>query len=290
MAHILAVIGGSGIYSLPGISEVETLTIQTPFGPPSSSIVRGRLGDTTLLFLARHGDRHQFAPHQINYRANICALKLAGATHIVSLSAVGSMQERIHPGDVVIISDFIDTTRRRISTFFDEEVVAHIAMSPSVCPQLATAATQAGRIAGGKVHDRGTYICIDGPQFSTRAESLLYRSWGVDVIGMTGMPEAKLAREAEVPYCTIAFATDYDCWHESAEPVSVDVVLTTLKKNSELAPRIIQELVSLLPDPKASPAFSALKNSILTKCGSMEALASSKLNWLFDAQVRTRNE
>jgi len=284
MASVLAVIGGSGVYSLPGLTDIESLTVETPFGAPSSSITRGRLGATSLLFLARHGTRHEIAPHQINFRANICALKMAGATHLVSLSAVGSMRESIHPGDVVIVKDFIDFTRRRISTFFDEDVVAHVAMAPAVCPELATAATEAVRFAGGRVHDSATYICIEGPQFSTRAESLLYRSWGVDVIGMTGMPEAKLAREAELPYSMIAFATDYDCWHESEEAVSVDVVLSTLKKNSELAPKIIRALANLLPKPETSPAFGALKNAILTSTGGSDAPGWGKLNWLIDAK------
>jgi 5'-methylthioadenosine phosphorylase len=282
MTNVLAVIGGSGIYGFPGLTDVHTLDLQTPFGVPSSVIVRGRLGGSTILFLARHGDNHQIPPHQINYRANICALKLAGATHVISLSAVGSMRESIHPMDVVIVSDYVDLTRTRASTFFDSGAVAHVPMSPSNCPVLARAATNAAAAAGARVHEQGTYVCIEGPQFSTRAESFVYRSWGVDVIGMTAMPEAKLAREAELPYCTIAFVTDYDCWHETEAAVSVDVVLSTLKKNAELAPRIIQTLLGMLPDRTTSPAFGTLKHSIVTDLGRLDDAALSRIGWLLD--------
>lgn len=275
-------IGGSGIYGFPGLTDIETSNLQTPFGPPSSPIVRGRLGDATMLFLARHGDNHQIPPHQINYRANICALKLAGATHVVSLSAVGSMRENIHPSEVVVVSDYIDLTRTRSNSFFDTGIVAHVPMAPPNCPLLAKATVQAATIAGAQVHDGGTYVCIEGPQFSTRAESFVYRSWGVDVIGMTAMPEAKLAREAALPYCTIAFVTDYDCWHESEAAVSVDIVLSTLKRNAELAPKIIRTLIDMLPDPSKSEAFGVLKNSVLTDLSHLDDSIASRIRWLFD--------
>jgi 5'-methylthioadenosine phosphorylase len=280
MAHVLAIIGGSGIDSMPGLTGRESLDIVTPYGSPSSAVIRGYWGTETLLFLARHGDKHQIAPHRINYRANIAALKMAGATHVVSLSAVGSMRESIHPSDVVVVGDYVDLTRRRDTTFFDSGIVAHVSMTPPICPQLAESVMCAAQAVGANVHSRGTYVCIDGPQFSTRAESHLYRSWNVDVIGMTAMPEAKLAREAELPYATIGFVTDYDCWNESEASVSVEVVLTTLKRNAELAPKIVRALVSDLPSPAASPAFGALKSAIITDLGQCEPAAIARLDWL----------
>ena len=283
MAHVLAVIGGSGFYAIPGLSGLETVSIDTPYGTPSSAIQRGRSGDTTVLFLARHGEHHQIAPHAINYRANVCALKMAGATHIVSLSAVGSMRESIRPADVVVVSDFIDLTRRRISSFFEAGIVAHVAMAHPICPNLAKAVCRAAAVAGARVHSTGTYLCIEGPQFSTRAESNLYRSWNIDVIGMTAMPEAKLAREAELPYATVAFVTDYDCWNDTEEEVSVDVVVSTLKKNAELALRIVTELMANIPSAEASPALGALKNAIITDPLHRDSEHTDRLGWLLGA-------
>src|ERR1700733_5117973 len=244
----LAVLGGSGLYEIEGLAGVAELTIETPYGSPSDRIVKGTLGDTTLLFLPRHGRGHRIPPHAINYRANVAALKMCGATHLLTVSAVGSMKETIAPGDFVVVDQFIDLTKRRASTFFDEGLVAHVSLADPVCQELAGAlALAAGRI-GVKLHDGGTYVCIEGPAFSTRAESRLYRSWGVSVIGMTAMPEAKLAREAELPYAVLALSTDYDCWHESEEDVTVEAVVQTLQKNVSFARRTIAELASRLPD------------------------------------------
>ena len=248
--HVLAVIGGSGLYEIDGLTDVEKLQIDTPFGPPSDAIVRGRLGTTRLLFLPRHGQGHRIAPHEIPFRANLCALKMLGATHLVSISAVGSMKEEIAPGDVVIADQFIDLTKRRVSTFFEDGLVGHVGFADPVCDAMAGALAGAAERAGARVHRGGTYVCIEGPQFSSRAESLLYRSWGVSVIGMTAMPEAKLAREAELPYAVLALATDYDCWHESEEDVSVAAVLAVLTKNVAMARRAIAELANTLPDPQ----------------------------------------
>src|SRR5690349_16636886 len=208
--RVLGVIGGSGLYEMGGLTDIEEMDVETPFGAPTDRIVRGRLGDVELLFLPRHGRGHRHPPHLINYRANVCAMKRLGATHLVSLSAVGSMKETIEPGHVVVVDQYLDMTKRRTSTFFDEGIVAHVAFADPVCPALASAAAIAARRAGAVAHEGGTYVCIEGPQFSTRAESHLYRSFGVSVIGMTAMPEAKLAREAELPYATVAFATDFD--------------------------------------------------------------------------------
>ncbi len=279
-AHVLAVLGGSGLYEMAGLASVERVPVDTPFGAPSDAIVRGRLGDTTLLFLPRHGRDHVLPPHLVNYRANICALKKLGATHVVSISAVGSMQEHIAPGHVVVVDQYIDLTKRRSSTFFDDGMVAHVALSEPVCPDLGRAAVEAARRAGGTVHQGGTYVCIEGPQFSTKAESLLYRSWNVAVIGMTAMPEAKLAREAELPYATIALATDYDCWHASEEPVSVEAVLAVLKQNVGLAQRIVAEIAMSLPDARNSPAHRALRNAIITSREHVGQQARDRLSWL----------
>jgi 5'-methylthioadenosine phosphorylase len=278
------VIGGSGIYDIPGLENVEEHQLHTPFGATSDSIRSGVLGETRLVFIPRHGRGHRIAPHRINARANICALKMLGAEQVVSLSAVGSMREEIHPGEVVIVDQYIDWTKSRTSTFFDEEVVAHVSFSHPVCAALAKAAAGAVRAAGGSVHEGGTYLCMEGPQFSTLAESLLYRSFGVSVIGMTAMPEAKLAREAELPYATLAFATDYDCWHESEEAVSVEAVLAVLRKNADLAKTAIAKLATMLPDPSSSPASHALDNAVLTREEAMSPRAQERLGWLLSSR------
>ncbi len=276
----LAVLGGSGLYDMHGLTGVEELTVDTPFGPPSDAIVRGRLGDTTLLFLPRHGRGHKVAPHEINYRANICAMKMSGATHLVSVSAVGSMKEEIAPGDLVVPDQFIDLTRKRTTTYFEDGIVGHVVFADPVCPLMAAALGAAARKAGGKVHQGGAYVVIDGPQFSTRAESRVYRSWGVSVIGMTAMPEAKLAREAELPYATLALSTDYDCWHESEEAVSVEAVMAVMKKNVVVAQRTLLELAQALPDPAKSPATGALRGAIMTAKDKISSGASKRLSWL----------
>jgi 5'-methylthioadenosine phosphorylase len=281
VAYVLGVVGGSGIYELNGLEDVETVEIDTPYGAPSSGIIRGRLGATGLLFLPRHGRHHHVPPHQINYRANVCALKKLGATHLVSLSAVGSMREDIVPGQVVVVDQYIDLTKRRTSTFFEDGVVGHVGLADPVCPGLAAALSRAAKSAGAVVHDGGTYVCIEGPQFSTRAESKLYRSWGVSVIGMTAMPEARLAREAELPYATLALATDYDCWHEVEEDVSVHNVLAVMRANADLAKRTVAELSALLPPPEASPAYHTAQAALLTATDHIPQAVRSRLSWLF---------
>ncbi len=280
MKNVLGVIGGSGIYAIPGIEIVGEERVETPFGAPSDVVVRGRLGELELLFLPRHGRGHRVPPHLINYRANIAAFKLLGATHVVSLSAVGAMKEQIAPGHVVVVDQYIDLTKRRPSTFFEDGIAAHVAMADPVCPLMAKAAVEAVRRAGGTVHDGGTYVCIEGPQFSSRAESHVYRSWGVSVIGMTAMPEAKLAREAELPYATLALVTDYDCWHESEESVTVAAVLAVLKKNSELAHRAVAELAKALPDAAESPARRALEHAVITPPDAIAENVRARLSFL----------
>jgi 5'-methylthioadenosine phosphorylase len=279
-SSVLAIIGGSGLYRIEGLEHVEEVHVDTPYGPPSDAIVRGALGDTTLLFLPRHGRGHRIAPHRINFRANVCAVKKLGATHLLSISAVGSMQESIAPGHTVIVDQFIDLTRRRESTFFDEGIVAHVGFADPVCAALSRAAGDAAERAQLRVHRGGTYVCIDGPQFSTRAESLLYRSWGVSVIGMTAMPEAKLAREAELPYALLALATDYDCWHATEEDVNVEAVLAVLSQNVAGAQRTIVELARALPSARESSASKALANAVVSAPSGVPAAARERLAWL----------
>ncbi len=279
-SRVLGVIGGSGMYEALNLERVTAHRVDTPFGAPSDAVAEGYLGATKVLFLPRHGRGHVHAPHRVNYRANVCALKRLGATQLLSLSAVGSMREDIAPGDVVVVDQYIDLTRCRPATFFEDGIAAHVGMADPVCPDLAAAASAAAKHAGGRVHEGGTYVCIDGPQFSTRAESLLYRSWGVSVIGMTAMPEAKLAREAELPYATIAFATDYDCWHEDKDAVSVETIVAVLRKNADLAMRIVVEVSKDLPDPSRSPASSALRHSIITPKSQVSPEVRARLTWL----------
>jgi 5'-methylthioadenosine phosphorylase len=265
MAMTLAIIGGSGLYELEGLRNVEELRVSTPFGSPSDSVIRGQLGEVTMLFLPRHGRGHRLPPHRINYRANIFALKELGAQQLVSVSAVGSLREDIAPGDMVLVDQFIDRTRQRASTFFDEAgVVAHVGFADPTDPALSLALKQSVEAVGGKVHFGGTYVCMEGPQFSTRAESQLYRNFGAHVIGMTNLPEAKLAREAELPYASLAMATDYDCWHQSEEVVTVEAVVAVLHKNVDLAKNTLRALVTRLPDPSQSPTARALENAIIT--------------------------
>jgi 5'-methylthioadenosine phosphorylase len=278
--YVLGVIGGSGLYRIEGLTDVVDVTQETPFGSPSDTIVRGRLGDVTLLFLPRHGRGHLIPPHRINSRANVWAMKQLGATHLVSVSAVGSMKEEIPPGDFVVVDQFIDLTKGRVSTFFDDGIVAHVGFADPVCPDLSAALAAAAGAAGVRVHRGGTYVCIEGPQFSTRAESLLYRSWGVSVIGMTAMPEARLAREAELPYALLALATDYDCWHGVEPSVDVAGVLAVLEKNVAAARAAVGHLARSLPDPSRSPAATALASAIITPAGKISAQARLRLGRL----------
>src|SRR5580704_3178790 len=278
--NVLAVIGGSGLYDIPGLTDVEEVRVETPFGPPSDAIVRGRLNDTTLLFLTRHGRGHRIPPHKIDSRANICALKKLGATHVLSISAVGSMKEAIAPGDFVVVDQFIDLTKGRTSTFFGDGLVGHVGFADPVCADLSAALGAAARRSGAKVHEGGTYVCIEGPQFSTRAESRLYRSWDVSVIGMTAMPEAKLAREAELPYALLALATDYDCWHQAEEAVTVEAVLKVLGENVAKARRAVGALAPALPDPARSRATGALAAALMTSRDQIKPETLSRLDWL----------
>ena len=242
-ATVLGIIGGSGIYDLPGLSAVHREEVSTPFGAPSDGFIFGKLGDEEVAFLARHGAGHRLLPSEIPYRANVYAMRALGVKRIVSISAVGSMVEEIAPGHLVLPTQFIDRTVARRNTFFGDGVAAHVAFADPVCPQLHEHLQRACLAAGATVHPLGTYLCMEGPQFSTRAESELYRSWSVQVIGMTALPEAKLAREAELCYATLALATDYDAWHPGHEAVTVAQVVETMRKNVATAKEVIRNAV-----------------------------------------------
>ncbi|MDQ3035433.1 MAG: S-methyl-5'-thioadenosine phosphorylase [Myxococcota bacterium] len=267
--RIVGVIGGSGLYDMEGLVERSEHRVTTSFGDPSDVVVSGTLttsgGATRFLFLPRHGRGHRIPPHRINYRANLLALKQLGAEQVISVSAVGSMQEDIHPGDVVLVDQFIDRTKSRPSTFFDDDgVVAHVEFADPIDAALQDALYRAAVESGARARKGGTYVCIEGPQFSTRAESDLYRSWGATVIGMTNLPEARLAREAELPYATIALATDYDCWRREEAAVTVDAVIAVMKRNVGTAQAILRKVAERIPDPAASPASRAMEHAVMT--------------------------
>lgn len=260
----IGVIGGSGLYEMEGLTQVKTVKVSTPFGRPSDEYLVGTLHGRRVAFLPRHGRGHRILPTDINYRANIYGMKKLGVERIISVSAVGSMKEEIKPGDIVIPDQFYDHTKHRRSTFFGNGVVAHVGMADPVCADLGGILSEAGVKVGATVHRGGAYLCMEGPQFSTRAESLTYRTWNVEVIGMTNATEAKLAREAELCYSTIALATDYDCWHHSEEAVTVEAVLAVMKHNIETSKAMISEAVRLLSGPRACACGEALRNAIMT--------------------------
>jgi 5'-methylthioadenosine phosphorylase len=260
----IGVIGGSGLYEMEGLEEVASVSVDTPFGSPSDALITGTLEGVPMVFLPRHGRGHRIAPSHLNARANIFAMKKLGVSRIVSVSAVGSMREEIRPGDIVVVDQFFDRTKGRPGSFFGDGIVTHVLFADPVCPVLSECLVEAGVAAGARIHKGGTYLVIDGPQFSTRAESRVYRQWGVDVIGMTNLPEARLAREAEICYATMALATDYDCWHETEEDVSVDAVLAVLRDNVARAQEILHAAVKRVPRNRDCPCPRALENAIIT--------------------------
>jgi 5'-methylthioadenosine phosphorylase len=262
---IVGVIGGSGLYQMEGLKKIREVEIKTPFGRPSEKFVRGVLEGTEFVFLPRHGKGHRWLPTEVNFRANIFAMKKLGVDRIISVSAVGSLREEIAPGDIVIPDQFIDRTTLRPSTFFGKGIVAHVSLADPFCRDLAEKLVTAATSEGGKVHTRGTYLCMEGPQFSTRAESHLYRSWGADVIGMTNLQEAKLAREAEICFGTLALATDYDCWNQAAGDVEIENVLAVLRQNVALAQRTIRRAATRLTDSRSCSCRSSLKDAIITE-------------------------
>lgn len=265
---VIGVIGGSGLYEIEGLTDVEEQQIETPFGHPSDCFVTGILDGIRMVFLPRHGRGHRLLPSEVNYRANIYGMKLLGVDRIISVSAVGSMKEDIVPGHIVIPDQFFDRTQgKRASTFFGDGVVGHVQFADPICPGMARRVHDAAVKVGATVHQGGTYICIEGPNFSTRAESNIYRSWGVDVIGMTNIPEARLAREAEICYATVALATDYDCWHDGHDDVSVEAVIAVIQQNVATARQIIRETVAGIAAGESAPVCGcgeALKFAVMT--------------------------
>ncbi len=260
----IGVIGGSGLYEMEGLTDVEEVKVKTPFGEPSDLIVIGTLEGRRVAFLPRHGRGHRIMPTELPSRANIYALKSLGVEHIIAVSACGSMKEEIHPLDMVIPDQIFDRTRGRINTFFGGGVVAHIPFDEPFCPDLSVLLYRAARNTGANVHKGATFVVIEGPAFSTKAESRIYRGWGVDIIGMTVLPEAKLAREAEVCYAVLANVTDYDVWHVSEEPVSVEMLIDNLRKNAEMAKKIIKKVVPHIPEARTCTCPIALKSAIIT--------------------------
>lgn len=260
----IGIIGGSGLYSMPGFEAQQEVAVETPWGSPSEVYVVGTLAGREVAFLARHGRGHRYSPSELNFRANIFGMKKLGVQRILSLSAVGSLKEEHKPGDFVVIDQFIDRTFARESTFFGEGLVAHVSFAHPVCEELAHAAYDACRSAGVTARRGGTYVCMEGPAFSTLAESKLYRSWGADVIGMTNLQEAKLAREAEICYTTVAMVTDYDCWHPDHDAVTVDQIIAVLTKNAENAARVVAGAVAALPRGVECKCHSALAAAIIT--------------------------
>lgn len=264
----IGIIGGSGLYEMDALVDRQEVRVDTPWGTPSDAYMTGRIADRPVAFLARHGRGHRIMPSNLNFRANIYGLKKLGVEYILSFSAVGSLREDLEPIHFVLPDQFFDRTRGRASTFFNDDLVAHITFSHPICSTLADVAEAACHAAGVTVHRGGTYCCMEGPAFSTLAESNLYRSWGLDVIGMTNLQEAKLAREAEMSYCTVAMVTDYDCWHPGHDAVTVETVIEYLTKNSANAQKVAIEAVKRIPDDP-SPYASALKNAIITNRSSI---------------------
>jgi 5'-methylthioadenosine phosphorylase len=274
----IGIIGGSGLYTMPGLSKVKEVRLKTPFGAPSDAYICGTLEGRKVAFLARHGRGHRILPSELNFRANIHGFKQLGAERIVSISAVGSLKEEHKPMDFVIPHQFFDRTRRRIDTFFGGGVVAHIAFADPVCGELAQVVEIASKKAGVNGKRGGTYLCMEGPQFSTKAESNVYRSLGMDVIGMTNLQEAKLAREAEICYVTAAMVTDYDCWHPHHDSVTVDQILAILAKNAENAAKVVRETVAAMPPERSCKCGSALAHAILTDRKLIPAATKKKLS------------
>jgi len=279
---VVGVIGGSGLYQIEGLQDLREVELATPFGAPSDAYVTGVLGGVRMVFLPRHGRGHRIGPSEINFRANIWGMKLLGVTRIVSVSAVGSMREDVKPGDFVVIDQFFDRTRHRPDTFFGQGCVAHVMFADPVCGEVRRALLAAGKELGMPVRDGGTYMNMEGPQFSTRAESRLYRSWGIDVIGMTNLQEAKLAREAEICYATIAMATDYDCWHATHEDVTVEAIIAVMQRNVSNVRKLIQSAVPRLAGARGCHCGRALASAIMTAPELIPAATRARLSLLID--------
>ena len=280
--NTLGIIGGTGLYDLPDLEQRKEVRLHTPFGDPSDVLITGRLGTVQMAFLARHGRDHQLAPHELPYRANIHAMKQLGMECVIGISAVGSMREKVSTGDLVLVDQFIDRTRGRTeeSTFFGNGCVAHANFADPIWEPLRILVLEAARSTGAKVHDGGTYLCMEGPLFSTRAESNLYRTWGVEVIGMTNLQEAKLAREAEIAYATVALVTDYDCWHQAHKDVNISAVLEVLRANADRARELVWAAARLLAEAEPITAAGCMRDSIVTATNAITPDARRRLELL----------
>jgi 5'-methylthioadenosine phosphorylase len=282
----IGIIGGSGLYTMPGLTGVHEEKVSTPFGDPSDALVLGTLENRKVAFLARHGRGHRLLPSELNFRANIYGMKALGVERIISVSAVGSLKEEHKPTDFVIPDQFIDRTFHRASTFFGEGIVAHVGFGDPTCPEVGCTIGQACKDTGVVGRAGGTYVCMEGPQFSTKAESNLYRSWGADVIGMTNLQEAKLAREAEICYATMAMVTDYDCWHTGHDEVTVEKIVRVLNTNAENAARVVKQAVALMPRQRKCKCGSALQFAILTDPAKIPLATRQKLSLLLDKYLK----
>ena len=276
----IGVIGGTGLYDIEGLTDIEEVNIDTPFGKPSDAIITGRLEGVGIAFLPRHGKGHRISPTEVPYRANIYALKSLGVEHIIAINSAGSFKQEIKPGDLLIPDQLIDRTRSRVNSFFSEGIVVHIPFAEPFCPVLSQIVLEAAREAGASVHQGGTYVVMEGPAFSTRAESRLYRSWGADIIGMTALHEAKLAREAEICYAIIVGVTDYDSWQERSQPITIDVILDVLHQNIDTIKKIIRLAVSRMPGKRSCGCATALEAAIVTVPKLIPSEQKKKLNLL----------
>jgi 5'-methylthioadenosine phosphorylase len=284
----IGIIGGSGLYSMKGLTDVHEVQLETPFGAPSDPYVLGTLAGRKVAFLARHGRGHRILPTELNFRANIHGFKQLGVERILSVSAVGSLKQEHKPTDFVIPDQFYDRTKQRISTFFGEGIVAHIAFADPICPELAAVAAQAGAASGVVTKRGGTYVCMEGPQFSTKAESNAYRAMGFDLVGMTNLQEAKLAREAEICYVTIAMVTDYDCWHPNHDSVTVDQIIAVLNRNAENAANVVREAVAALPAHRGCKCGEALATAIMTAPEAIPPATRAKLDLLVGKYLNSK--
>jgi 5'-methylthioadenosine phosphorylase len=284
----IGIIGGSGLYSMPGLTDIQEVTQTTPFGAPSDAYVLGTLEGRKVAFLSRHSRGHRISPSELNFRANIYGFKQLGVERILSVSAVGSLKEEHKPTDFVIPDQFFDRTRHRIDTFFGDGVVAHVSLADPVCSELARVFAGACKTIGVVGKLGGTYLCMEGPQFSTRAESNVYRSWGMDVIGMTNLQEARLAREAEICYSTLAMVTDYDCWHTGHDAVTVEQVIAVVHQNADNAAKVLRQAVATLPKSRGCNCGSALAHAIMTDPTKIPAAAREKLKLLLDKYLSTK--
>ena len=288
-AGLVGIIGGSGLYQMEGLRNAKEIRLKTPFGPPSDAIVTGTLEGRRVAFLSRHGRGHRIMPTELNFRANIYGMKVLGAEWIISASAVGSMREEYRPRDIVIPDQFFDRTRGRVSTFFGDGIVAHVPFADPTCNVLGGVLFRAGQQVGARMHRGGTYVCIEGPHFSPRAESRIYRQWGVDVIGMTNLQEAKLAREAEICYATMALVTDYDVWHETEEDVTVEAVVAVLMENVETAKKIVRAALAMLPVQRGGcPCPTALRDGIITQRDAIPARRRKALEPIIGKYLRPK--